>query len=214
MPMLLSMTARRAHAETTLERLSKLIQTIAGRSVYCAFLVDYPHALTRVIELFASSSWVAGQIMRYPVLLDELLDTREIFTPPAAAELLQALQDQVQSNRENDLEHGMDALRSFKNQQVLRVTASDISRRLPLADISNQLTYVAEACLSAALRGRRRQQVPGLPIVGYGKLGGSELGYGSDLDIVFVHDSTGKAQHTSGDKPVESAAFLTPSRSI
>ena len=225
MPLLLSMTARCTQGETTLERLSKLIHAIARRSVYCAFLADYPDALARVVELFESSSWVAEQITRYPILLDALLDTRELFTLPTAAELHQAVHDQVQSNRENDLEHGMDALRSFKNQQVLRVAASDISRRLPLAEISNQLTYVAEACLSAALQvawhdlvqrhGEPRCEIggattrPGFAIVGYGKLGGWELGYGSDLDIVFLHDSSGAAQHTTGDKPVENAVFFT-----
>jgi glutamate-ammonia-ligase adenylyltransferase len=223
MPGLLELLARRPVSAAALSRLTDLLHAIARRSVYVAFLVDNPDALRRLLELFEASPWIADQITRFPILLDELLDPRVLFAPPDEARLA-ALADEKVSNADG-LEAAMEALRAFKNQQVLRVAASDVTGQFPVAEVSNQLTYVAEACIGAALRTAwndlgRRYGTPGcgdgdgrrparFAVIGYGKLGGLELGYGSDLDLVFVHDSSGDAQHTDGDKPIENDVFFT-----
>ena len=118
----------------------------------------------------------------------------------------------------------MDQLRVFRNQQVLRVAASDVTGQFPIAEVSNQLTYIAEACIQTSLRMAwddlvRRHGAPtctadstsrtaGFAIIGYGKLGGWELGYGSDLDVVFLHDSAGVHQQTAGPKVIENDVFF------
>lgn len=204
-------------------RLGELVHAIARRSVYLAFLIDNPGAVKRLIELFDASPWIADQITRYPILLDELLDPGVLYAPPDQTRLAALAREQVA--QADDLESAMEALRGFKNQQVLRVAASDITGQFPVAEVSNQLTYIAEASLAAALalawrdlaarHGEPHCQDDDGPraarfaIIGYGKLGGWELGYGSDLDLVFIHDSSGPQQQTDGARPIENNVFFT-----
>jgi [glutamine synthetase] adenylyltransferase / [glutamine synthetase]-adenylyl-L-tyrosine phosphorylase len=223
MPALLETLHALALAPAACARLGALLHAIARRSVYLAFLCDHPGALKRLLELFAASAWIADRITRYPILLDELLDPRTLFAPPDAGRLKQLAADSIA--QADDLETAMEALRGFKNQQFLRVAASDVTGQFPVAEVSNQLTYIAEACLAAALAVAWRELVDryGEPhcsdagghrkvrfaIIGYGKLGGWELGYGSDLDLVFVHDGGGSAQVTDGARRIENEVFFT-----
>ena len=222
MPRLVELFCTRGESDETVQRLVGLLRAIAGRSVYLAFLADNPDALTRVVDLFAASSWIAQQITRHPLLLDELLDARALYAPPDQARLHALLGAQLAGA--DDLESAMEMLRAFKNSQVLRVAASDITGQFPIAEVSNQLTYIAEVCVSYALDLAWRDLVAkyGTPrctdgagprevrvaVIGYGKLGGWELGYGSDLDLVFLHDSAGDAQRTDGERPIENPVFL------
>ena len=223
MPVLLEMICRRDVLDETVRRVAALLRAIAGRSVYLAFLADHPDALARLIDLFAASAWIALQITRYPILLDELLDVRVLYAPPDQAHLRALLHQQL--GAAEDLEVAMETLRGFKNSQVLRVAASDITGKFPIAEVSNQLTYIAEACVGSALRlawrdlvarygtpgcvenGRRR--TANMSVIGYGKLGGWELGYGSDLDLVFLHDSAGEEQRTDGERVIENNVFFS-----
>ena len=161
---------------------------------------------------------------RIPVtfLMDELLDPRVLYAPPDQARLHVLLREQLAQT--DDLEVAMDTLRSFRNQQMLRVAASDITGQLPIAEVSNQLTAIAEACIDGALvlawrdlaarfgepwcRDQQGARRAAFAVIGYGKLGGWELGYSSDLDLVFVHDSSGEAQHTNGAKSIENQVFF------
>ena len=223
MPVLLEMICTRKVSDETVLRIAALLRAIAGRSVYLAFLADYPDALARLIDLFAASAWIAQQITRYPILLDELLDVRVLYAPPDQAHLQALLSEQLDAAE--DLEAAMETLRSFRNSQMLRVAASDITGQFPIAEVSNQLTYIAQACVGSALvmawhdlvarygaplyivNGVRR--AAGLSVIAYGKLGGWELGYGSDLDLVFLHDSTGEEQHTDGERGIENNVFFS-----
>ncbi len=224
MPGLLETMQRSAMSPPAQRRLGELIHAIARRSVYLAFLIDNPGAVKRLIELFDASPWIADQITRYPILLDELLDPGVLYSPPDQVRLAELARQQVVVA--DDLESAMEALRAFKNQQVLRVAASDITGQFPVAEVSNQLTHIAEASVAAALalawrdlaarfgeprcvddRGVERRAC--LTVIGYGKLGGWELGYGSDLDLVFVHDSAGQTQQTSGPRVIENNVFFT-----
>ncbi len=222
MPLLIRATAEGGLSDAATRRLADLLHAIARRSVYLAFLADNEGALERLARLFKASPWIADQIIAHPLLLDELLDPRALYQPPDRARLDEFVHLQV---REDDgLEQAMDALRSFRNQQVLRVAASDVTGHLPVARVSDQLTFIAEACVTKGLEmawhdltrrfgapccdddgGRREAR---FAVIAYGKLGGWELGYGSDLDLVFLHDSQGAAQHTAGPKEIENDVFF------
>ena len=225
MPMLLLAVARAANPAVTLERIARLIETIARRSVYLSLLAEHPDALEQLVKLCSASPWLAGYVTRQPILLDELLDPRTLYAPPGPEELDAQMESQLAHVDPGDLERQMEALRHFKHAQVLRVAASDIAGVLPVAKVSDNLTAIAETVLRAALRlawdhftarhgmpecidnGVRR--LAGFAIIAYGKLGGLELGYGSDLDLVFLHDSRGTEQLTSGPRPLDNSTFFT-----
>ena len=208
----------------TLERIFKLIESIARRSVYLSLLKEHPTALSRLIQLCAASPWIAEYITSQPILLDELIDRDSLYSPPEQEELSRLLNDQLIHLHLDDLERQMDTLRDFRHSQVLRVAAADITGHLPLREVSNHLSAIAEVVLIAATEIAWREMVQkyGEPfcffnkkarivnftIIAYGKLGGLELGYGSDLDVVFMHDGRGKDQVTNGKKSVDNGVFF------
>ncbi len=208
----------------TLERIFKLIESVARRSVYLSLLKEHPMALSRLIKLCAASPWIAEYIASQPILLDELIDRESLYSPPDQEELSSLLNDQLIHLHLDDLERQMDTLRHFRHSQVLRVAAADITGHLPLAEVSNYLSAIAEVVLIAATDiawrelvqrhgepcyvDKKKSGVANFTIIAYGKLGGLELGYGSDLDVVFLHDSRGKDQQTNGKKPVDNSVFF------
>jgi glutamate-ammonia-ligase adenylyltransferase len=225
MPPLVAACAHRPGGAVALMRLAELVRAIARRSVYLALLADHGGALLRLIDLCAASPWIAQQITRSPILLDELLDDRVLSTPPGRAELMRLLDDAVETADPGDLDRIMDILRNFKHQQVLRVAACDLMANFPVAEVSNHLTWIAEAVVRKALalawtdlvakHGRPRVRVEGgrrlvgFGVIAYGKLGGLELGYGSDLDLVFVHGHSGPGAMTDGPKQLANDVFFT-----
>lgn len=225
MPRLIEATAERSHKATTFARLAELIVAIARRSVYLSLLADHPAALGRLIDLYDRSPWIARQITQHPLLLDELLDPRVLFAPPGRDKLVDQLGAMLAAHAPDDIERMMDALRDFKNQQVLRVAASDMMDQFPVAEVSNQLSFIAAALLHHALATAERvmQEKHGEPhcivdgvskkvafaIIAYGKLGGLELGYGSDLDLVFLHNGRGEGQVTDGMRPIDNSVYFT-----
>lgn len=226
MPLLLELIAKLPADDqnNTLDRLLRLVESIARRSVYLALLREHPAALEDLIKLCAASPWIAEYITNQPILLDELIDPETLYSPPDRATLEKELHDTLLHLSANDLERQMDALRHFRHSQVLRVAAADITGRLPLAEVSNHLTAIAEVVIGAASELAWNEMVEryGEPcfiedgeqkrasfaIIGYGKLGGYELGYGSDLDVVFLHDSRGDDQWTNGKKQVDNSVFF------
>ncbi|SEP90698.1 glutamate-ammonia-ligase adenylyltransferase [Ectothiorhodospira magna] len=224
MPLMLGVLSGLQAPDATLERLLRLVQTIARRSVYLSLLVENPLALSQLARLCEASPWIADHLTRYPLLLDELLDPRSLYAPPGRQGLLDALNDELVQVPQDDLEQVMDRLRLFKQVQVLKVAAADIMDVLPVMKVSDHLTWIAEVVLERVLdlvleqlvarHGRPRCLIdgkpfePGFAVVGYGKLGGLELGYGSDLDIVFLHDSRGAQAMTDGDRPLDNSEFF------
>ena len=225
MPRLLQACATQQQGARVLARVAALLHAVARRSVYLALLADHHLALGRLVALCAQSSWVANQIARWPILLDELLDHRLLAAPPGYSTLQQLLASQVDEIPPVDLEQRMEALRNFKHQQVLRVAACDLLADYPIAEVSNHLTWIAEVLLERALamawaelvsrHGRPRTPcaggsgVAGFAVIAYGKLGGRELGYSSDLDLVFVHDPSPVNAETEGPRPIANALFFT-----
>ena len=224
-PMVLAQAGCQPQPAEVLGRLVHILEHIAGRTTYLVLLQENPPVLGQLVKLCAASPWIAQQIARFPLLLDQLLDPRTLYAPLQREELEKELQRRLQDVDSADLEQQMDRLRQFKHAMVLRVAAADVAGAIPLMVVSDRLTAIAEVVVEQVLAiawtemvrryGEPRCTVAGrqrpvnFVIVGYGKLGGIELGYGSDLDLVFLHDSAGSEQKTVGTKTVDNTVFLT-----
>ncbi|MDO6673231.1 bifunctional [glutamate--ammonia ligase]-adenylyl-L-tyrosine phosphorylase/[glutamate--ammonia-ligase] adenylyltransferase [Cobetia amphilecti] len=215
-------------ASRVLERVLPLIEAVLRRTAYLALLRENPDALAQLMRLCAASPWIAEQLARYPVLLDELLHPHNLYSPADKTRLADELRTALSRIPEDDEEALLEALRVFRHAQVLHVAASDIAGARPLMKVSDYLTFIAEVVLEQVLAmawktltrkhgfpiGRDGQPITGdslsgsFVIVGYGKLGGIELGYGSDLDLVFLHDAASKGQ-TDGPRPLDNPLFFT-----
>ncbi|MDQ5908888.1 MAG: [glutamine synthetase] adenylyltransferase / [glutamine synthetase]-adenylyl-L-tyrosine [Pseudomonadota bacterium] len=224
MPRVLEAVAATPQPTATLERILNLLETVARRSVYLALLTDQPQALAQLVKLFTASGWIAQHLTRYPLLLDDLLNPAALYAPLDRPQLALELDQQLQRTPVDDPEEVLNALRYFKQVQVLRVAAADVSGAMPLMIVSDHLTEIAEVLLRKVLElawadllprfGQPRCVVEGIEreaqfaIIAYGKLGGIELNYGSDLDLVFLHDSVGNRQLTNGPRQIDNAAFF------
>jgi glutamate-ammonia-ligase adenylyltransferase len=179
-------------AQTVFQRLFELLEAVSRRSAYLALLTEHPPVLPRLAQLMGASQWAADYLTRHPLLLDELLDARVLLAEPGWAlwrtELARLLADQA-----GDVEEQMDVLRHFKHAQSFRLLAQDLAGTLTVERLADHLSALADVILAATLAEVWTQmQGPGAPpkfaIIGFGKLGGKELGYASDLDLVFLYD--------------------------
>jgi len=177
----------------TLERFAALIQAISRRATYLALLAEYPAALRQLVRLLAASPWAAQVLTLQPQLLDELIAPQSLMSVPDWAQLAVQLRDELDAHP-GDTEAQLDALRRFKQVQTLRLLAQDVAGRLTLEALSDHLSFLADVLLAetldrcwAGLKTRHRD-TPRFAVIGYGKLGGKELGYASDLDLVFLYD--------------------------
>ncbi|HTD92152.1 MAG TPA: bifunctional [glutamate--ammonia ligase]-adenylyl-L-tyrosine phosphorylase/[glutamate--ammonia-ligase] adenylyltransferase, partial [Burkholderiales bacterium] len=192
-PYAIEAAAAGANRDVTLERLLQFLESVSRRESYLALLEEYPQARQNLAELMRSSPWVAQYLTMHPILLDELLDARTLHTPPDWRALALALRSTL-DNAGGDAEKQMDMLRHFKHAQTLRLIAQDLSGGLPLETLSDHLSDLACIVLAETLRlawqgmRQRHRDAPAFAIIGYGKLGGKELGYASDLDLVFLYD--------------------------
>ncbi len=224
LPRLLRAVAAQSAPPQALDGLLQIIAAIGRRSAYFALLNENPAALERLVELATLSQFLVRQIAVHPLLLDELLDARIFAEPPARDELATDLEERLAAAGGDDPERRLYALVNFQQAATFRVAVADLSGALPLMKVSDRLTDIAELVLQAALdmawselaarHGNPHCEDGGqlrparFGIVGYGKLGGLELGYGSDLDLVFVHDSTPQAAETDGPRPLDNAVFF------
>ncbi len=177
----------------TLQRFVALVQSVSRRATYLALLAEYPAALRQLVKLLAASPWAAQLITRQPQLLDELIAPHSLMSVPDWAQLAAQLRDELDAHP-GDTEAQMDALRRFKQVQTLHLLAQDVAGRLTLEALSDQLSYLADTLLAETLTrcwaglASRHREAPRFAVIGYGKLGGKELGYASDLDLVFLYD--------------------------
>ena len=192
-PRMIKVAAGTAEPDATLSRGLDLLEAISRRAAYLALLQEYPQALDKVAQIVGSSSWAADYLNRHPVLLDELLDARLLETAPDWAGFrrqLGAPLDEV----EPDTERQMDLLREAHHAQVFRLLAQDLSGLLTLERLSDHLTELADIMVDFALRlswrklSTRHCASPRFAVISYGKMGSKELGYASDLDLVFLFD--------------------------
>lgn len=193
LPPALEIIGQQPAPHTTLTRFAALVQTISRRATYLALLTEYPAALRQLVKLLAASPWAAHMMTQQPQLLDELIAPQHLMREPDWQQLATQLREALDACA-GDTETQMDAMRRFKQVQTLRLLAQDVAGRLTLEALSDHLSHLADAVLHetltrcwAALKTRHRDQ-PRFAIVGYGKLGGKELGYASDLDLVFLYD--------------------------
>lgn len=220
MPLLFAAADNAGESETVLIRLLQVVEAVAGRGTYIALLLENSTALSQLARLCAASPWITGYIAQHPILLDELLDPRTLYSPPRAEALAAELASHGPAGADVDFEAEMDDLRRFKQSHTLRVASADITANMPLMVVSDHLTELAEVVLRRALElaWARTAERYGRPlrsdgseaafsVVAYGKLGGIELGYGSDLDLVFLHDGD-RDEYTDGDKALEHPVFF------
>jgi glutamate-ammonia-ligase adenylyltransferase len=180
--------------EAVFGRLLALLETISGRSVYLALLFEHPPVLPRLAQLMAASAWAADYLTRHPLLLDELLDSRVLLAEPDWNAWQRELDAELGAHA-GDPERQMDGLRHFQQAQTFRLLAQDLNGLLSVERLADHLSALADIVLAATLEQcwaqmheQARAQPPKFAIIGYGKLGGKELGYASDLDLVFLYD--------------------------
>ena len=192
-PQLLRAAAATAAPRAVFDRLLTLLETISGRSAYLALLVEHPPVLPRLAELMGASSWAAEHLTQHPILLDELLDTRTLFAEPDWNGWRRELAAPLGAHA-GDAERQMDDLRHFQHAQSFRLLAQDLTGRLSVERLADHLSALADIVLEATLAccWFQMQGVaappPRFAVIAYGKLGGKELGYASDLDLVFLYE--------------------------
>jgi len=226
MPEMIYYMLRQCPTDITLllPRLISVIGAITGRTTYLDLLHENPDVLKQLIKLCARSAWITEQIRSFPLLLDELLtplylQQQQTSLPVVYDEYSDELRQNLLRVEPEDTELLMEQWRQFKLCQQLRIAASDISGSLPIAKVSDKLTVLAEVLLQAVFKSawqqltdkfgvpsHLQQDETGFLVVGYGKLGGYELGYGSDLDLVFIHNAPQDSE-TSGAKKVSAQHF-------
>lgn len=193
LPPIIEVAASFINPEQTLERMLRLIETICRREAYLSLLVEHPQTLKRIASLYSASPWVSAYLTQHPILLDELLDARLLYAPPQWQELGIRLATELDTAK-GDQEQQMDILRHFQHTQIFRLVSQDLADQLTLETLSDHLSDLADLILAQTLRccwasiNNRHREHPAFAIIGYGKLGGKELGYASDLDIIFLYD--------------------------
>ena len=224
-PKILRLIAQQPQQALVFARVLRIVEKIGGRTVYLALLHEHPLALQRLINLCAHSEFLAEQIAAFPLLLDELIDERLLHEVPTRESLAMELHLKRDNSDVDDEEREMELLCEYQRIAMFRIAVADLSGRLPLMKVSDRLTDLAELIVQTALQIAWVQlvqrhgtplygssvddaQVAGVIVVAYGKFGGIELGYGSDLDLVFLHNSTGTYQQTNGEGTLENAVFF------
>jgi glutamate-ammonia-ligase adenylyltransferase len=208
---------------SVLNRIIDLLKAIERRTCYLSLLLESPIAVKHLVRLAVSSSWIISFLAQHPVLLDELLDTRTLYVPPQKPDLENEIRRRLERIGSTDLEYQIEELCIFRQVNTLRVAAADVTGGLPLMKVSDHLSYLAEVIISKVLElswghlvqkhgtphcllnGKKYEK--GFAVIAYGKLGGLELGYNSDLDLVFLH-SGAEGQTENGPKPVDNSQFF------
>jgi glutamate-ammonia-ligase adenylyltransferase len=222
LPRLLETIATEENPGMLFERFMRLFSSIAGRSVYFELLFQNTALLDRLCSLFARSAWIADEVSQYPMLLENLIHPgdQQRFDKNV---LQQRLQTQL-DNIEGDTELELDSLRLFKREQTLVIASAELAQEIDAIQVCRYLCDLAEVVLEAVYRlaSKALQQQYGIPqctldgnrreanlaIIGYGKLGGYEMHYQSDLDVIFLHDSSGEQQFTNGEKCIENSVYF------
>nr|WP_253341305.1 bifunctional [glutamate--ammonia ligase]-adenylyl-L-tyrosine phosphorylase/[glutamate--ammonia-ligase] adenylyltransferase [Neisseria sp. HSC-16F19] len=192
-PQLVLAASEQPNPDATLTRLLDFLEAVSRRSAYLAFLQQHPPALAQLARLMSQSSWVAHYLQHHPILLDELLSDQltEIDTDWAhrRSELAAALHDCG-----DDVEAKMDILRRYQHAQTFRLAVQDLAGLWTVEALSDQLSALADMLLQQALEhvwhslNKKHTDTPRFAVIAYGKLGGKELGYASDLDLVYIYD--------------------------
>ncbi|WVD64493.1 bifunctional [glutamate--ammonia ligase]-adenylyl-L-tyrosine phosphorylase/[glutamate--ammonia-ligase] adenylyltransferase [Utexia brackfieldae] len=220
MPRLFADICEHYDITVVLPRLTRLLLHIVSRTTYLELLIEYPVALKQLVKLCSVSPMISEQLSRYPILLDELIDLNSLYQTTALANYKSELYQYLLRVQTDDEEQQLEALRQFKQMQLLHIAAADVAGVLPIMKVSDHLTFLAEAMIEMVVQLAWNQmtarygkpdyltdeQQKGFVVIGYGKLGGWELGYSSDLDLIFLHDCSADSM-TNGLKSIDSRQF-------
>lgn len=223
MPVLIAAAGRARHPVPVLDRLLNLIRSVRKRTNYLSLLIENPSALDHLVRLSDASSLIATFVARHPVLLDELLDPRTLYAPPDRSQLVEELRRRLGPLAPEDLEERIEDICIFQQAHGLRIAAADVAGTLPLMRVSDRLSDLAEVILAEVMelswshlvrrhgcpaRNSEQEDAAGkrFAVVAYGKLGGLELGYSSDLDIVFLHGAE-PGETTAGPQAIDAPQF-------
>ncbi|BFU61290.1 MULTISPECIES: bifunctional [glutamate--ammonia ligase]-adenylyl-L-tyrosine phosphorylase/[glutamate--ammonia-ligase] adenylyltransferase [Rodentibacter] len=219
MPSVFSLIFKQENHRTLLPRILHLIEKISSRTTYLELLLENPQSLQQLIELCAQSQLIADQLAEHPILLDELLNIENLRHPLPFTRYPDELQQYLLRLPQDDEEQFIDALRQFKKATLLRIAAADILDALPTMKVSDHLTYLAETIVDAVVNLAWKQvsarfgtpqhlqnNEKGFLVIGYGKLGGIELGYKSDLDLVFLYNAV-EGETIGGKKVIDNNQF-------
>jgi glutamate-ammonia-ligase adenylyltransferase len=197
-PMIVREAAGFDNADQVVARMIDLLEAVSRRSAYLALLLEHPPVVPRIAQIVAASPWAAAYLTRHPILLDELINADVLLTEPDWAAWKRELDDRL-AEHGDDQERQLDDLRHFHHAQVFRLLAQDLFGHLKLERLADHLSALADTILEATIRccwahmPVRHVDRPRFAIIGYGKLGGKELGYASDLDLVFLYDDPEEA---------------------
>ncbi|WLE58135.1 bifunctional [glutamate--ammonia ligase]-adenylyl-L-tyrosine phosphorylase/[glutamate--ammonia-ligase] adenylyltransferase [Burkholderia plantarii] len=181
-----------AHRDDTIIRFFDLLETVGRRGAYLALLTEYPAALERVLSVLGATRWGGGYLIRHPQLLDELLDDEAIASPFDWPVFKASLRARLAAA--DGMEQQMDLLRHAQHAEVFRILLIDLAGKLSVEHVSDRLSELADAVLDVTLEvvwsqlAKRHRDAPRFAVIAYGKLGGKELGYASDLDVIFLYD--------------------------
>jgi glutamate-ammonia-ligase adenylyltransferase len=220
MPKLFEKAFSNADVEFGLPRVLHVLNRISTRTTYLELLDEHPGALSQLVRLCTASPMISELLGKYPILLDELLDPAHLYNPVELSSYKRELRDFLARIPQDDMEQQMEGLRQFKQVCILRIAAADIAGALPVMKVSDHLTSLAEAIVDAVVHQAwlqlsekygepshlAQRDGKGFAVIGYGKVGGWELGYNSDLDIVFLHDSP-LDSYTDGKKEIDARQF-------
>lgn len=177
----------------TLGRLMDFFEAIARRAAYLSLLTEYPQTLERVIRMMHASDWAAKFLTSHPILLDELLNDLLLKTIPDWQKLALELRQQL-SGLGDDTEGMMNLLREVHHAQLFHLLAYDLQGGLTMEWLADHLSALADVIVAETVRAvwqtipNRHREVPQFAVIAYGKLGGKELSYASDLDVIFLYD--------------------------
>jgi glutamate-ammonia-ligase adenylyltransferase len=176
-----------------LRRVWNFLDAISRRSSYLALLVEFPKAMERLVELLTRSRWAADYLTAHPILLDELLNIEQLHRAPDWPQLQNHLNDLL-AHAAPDVERQMDILRETHHSQIFRLLAQELDGLWTVEQLADHLSDLTDVMLQCALThcwnafNKKHIDMPKLAIIAYGKLGGKEMGYASDLDLVFIYD--------------------------
>ena len=223
-PALLLMLATRPCPSTILNRVLEIVDKVLRRSAYIALLNENRAALRQLVELCEKSRFLAEEIGRFPQLMDELLDPRLYSRAPDAGEMSADLSASLSAAPPDDSERQIEIVSRVQRSILFRLVVADLSGNIPIMKVSDRLSDLAEIILKESLEIAYKDLVArygepqyesagqthtaGFGVIAYGKLGGMELSYGSDLDLVFLHDSTGRQQQTNGAESIANSDFF------
>lgn len=224
MPLMLATLAQEKTPSLGLSRVMILVNAVARRTAYLVLLAENPNAMRQFVQLCTASPFVAEFLSQHPVLLDELLTS--VQQPPGKQALQEELAQGLLRIPEDSVEEQMEFLRYFKQCHTLQVAAAQITGSMTVMKVSDYLTFTAEAILEQvlALSWQELTRKHGFPVnshgkhgemdfvvIAYGKLGGIELSYLSDLDIVFAHDGQLEEETVAaqGQRSINSREFYT-----